>query len=228
MPVSSWALEDVETAALNFTLNRAWPSPFRVPPVGSPPISGEYPALLHQSRQDVVRRDPVNRSQPRPSLRKKPRMSETANTLLSSRRSSVLLTARDFWPTPRHTCGTAALHLGQGQTRAEGLDIPPATVERQQGCSPSPCRKKPRARRGRPAEIAAAARPSPRTPSKCATPTPGGDLCMSFTAWTAFRAGQDNQFYAGRLVLGPDKKRTELGLVDDAALSGDRQDPGRH
>jgi hypothetical protein len=97
--------------------------------------------------------------------------------------------------------------LGQGQTRAEGLDMPPATIERQQELLalslPDDAARDPHVQ----AEIAAARQAVAAHVEQMRNP----DFRRRFALQILQRLEgvptgvKDNHFYAGRLVLVPDK-----------------------
>lgn len=97
--------------------------------------------------------------------------------------------------------------LGQGQTRAEGLDMPPATIERQQELLALTLPEEAARHADVQAEIAAARHAIAAHAEQMRNP----DTRRRFALQVLHRLDgvssgiKDNQFYAGRLVLGPDK-----------------------
>jgi hypothetical protein len=97
--------------------------------------------------------------------------------------------------------------LGQGQTRADGLDMPPATVERQQELLALALPEEAARDADVQEEIAAARRAVAAHTEQMRNP----DTRRRFALQVLHRLDgvpsgiKDNQFYAGRLILGPDK-----------------------
>jgi hypothetical protein len=97
--------------------------------------------------------------------------------------------------------------LGQGQTRAEGLDMPPATIERQQELLALTLPEEAARDKDVQTEIAAARDAVAALTEQMRNP----DTRRRFALQVLHRLDgvpsgvKDNQFYAGRLVLCPDK-----------------------